>query len=125
MGMRVGFLCMESVFSVRPLEAILAAGHEVRFVMRPLGGVETRRKPIVKRHRGFDVAVKKALGIADTKEDAKRNPFVLAAQRDVPAYLAGDASCPAAVDLLRKERIDVIVVAFFNQLLRPSFFQAA
>lgn len=116
---------MESVFSVRPLEALLDAGHDVRFVMRPIGGVETRKKPIVKRHRGFDVAVKKALGLTNTLEDAKRNPFIVAAARDVPAYVAGDASCPQAVELVRKEKVDVIVVAFFNQLLRPSLFQAA
>jgi methionyl-tRNA formyltransferase len=113
---------MESVFSVRPLEALLAAGHDVRFVMRPMGGVETRTKNVLKRHRGFDVAFKRALGIT-APDEAKRNPFVVAAQRDVPAYLVGDASCPAAIDLLKREKIDLVVIAFFNQLLKRAFLE--
>jgi methionyl-tRNA formyltransferase len=111
---------MESVFSVRPLEALLAAGHDVRFVMRPMGGIETRTKNVLKRHRGFDVAFKRALGIAGP-EEARRNPFVVAAQRDVPAYLVGDASCPAAIELLKREKVELVVVAFFNQLLKRAF----
>src|SRR5207248_10899218 len=111
------FLCMESVFSVRPLEALIEAGHDVRFVMRPMGGVDTRTKPILKRHRGFDVAFKRALGLTRA-DDARRNPFIVAAQKDVPAYLVRDASCPASVELLKREKIDVVVVAFFNQLLK-------
>ncbi len=122
--MRVGFLCMESVFSVRPLEALLEAGHDVRFVMRPMGGLDTRRKPVLKRHRGFDVAVKRALGMTRA-DDGRRNPFVVAARSDVPAYLVGDASCPAAVDLVKREAVDVVVVSFFNQLLKPAFLRAA
>ena len=126
--MRVGFLCMESVFSVRPLEALLDAGHDVRFVMRPVGGVDTRKKPLLKRHGGFDVAVKRALGFVRggggvSDDDHKRNPFAVAARRAIPAYLVGDASCPAAVQLLRKERVDVVVIAFFNQLLRAPFLE--
>jgi methionyl-tRNA formyltransferase len=113
---------MESVFSVRPLEALLAAGHDVRFVMRPIGGLETRTKGVLKRHRGFDVAIRRALGLARVEEH-KRNPLLLAARKDIPAYLVGDASCSAATALLAREKVDVVVVAFFNQLLKPSFFR--
>ena len=82
--MRIGFLCMESVFSVRPLEALLAAGHDVRFVMRPIGGIDTRTTGVIKRHRGFDVAVKRALGFARVDDD-KRNPLLVAARAEIPA----------------------------------------
>jgi methionyl-tRNA formyltransferase len=119
---RVGFLCMESVFSVRPLEALLAAGHDVRFVMRPIGGMETRTKGIIKRHRGFDVAVRRALGLGQADDD-KRNPLVVAARADIPAYLVGNASAGGAVALLKRERVDIVVVAFFNQLLKPAFLE--
>jgi methionyl-tRNA formyltransferase len=121
---RVGFLCMESVFSVRPLEALLAAGHDVRFVMRPIGGMDTRNKPLLKRHRGFDVAVRRALRMDRAHDDPKRNPFILAAERDIPAWLVGDASSPQAVALVKRERVDVVVIAFFNQLLKPAFLDA-
>ncbi len=40
--LRIGYLCMESVFSVRPLEALTAAGHDVRFVLRPIGPLSSR-----------------------------------------------------------------------------------
>lgn len=122
---RVGFLCMESVFSVKPLEAILAAGHDVRFVMRPIGGMETRTRPVLKRHRGFDVAVRRALGIERTRDDPTRNPLAVAAERDIPAWLVGDASSPASLSFIRRERVDVLVIAFFNQLLKPPVLEAA
>lgn len=121
--MRIGFLCMESVFSVRPLEALLAAGHDVRFVMRPIGGLETRSKGVIKRHRGFDIAVKRALGLAAQQEDDKRNPLVVAARAEIPAYLVGNASCGPAVSVLKREKVDLVVVAFFNQLLKPAFLE--
>lgn len=126
--MRIGFLCMESVFSVRPLEALLAAGHDVRFVMRPIGGIDTRNKAVLRRHRGFDVAVRRALalgfgGARAPVDELKRNPLLVAARADIPAYLVGDASCAPATALLAREKVDVVVVAFFNQLLRPAFLQ--
>ena len=120
--MRVAFLCMESVFSVRPLEALLAAGHDVRFVMRPIGALDTRKQALFKRHRGFDVAVRRVLGLGPPDED-KRNPLLVAARADIPAYLVGDASCAAASALLVREKVDLVVVAFFNQLLRWSFLR--
>ncbi len=120
MALRVGYLCMESVFSVRPLEALLAAGHDVCFVMRPVGGIETRRKPILKRQRAFDFTWKKALGFPN--DDADRNPLAVAAEREIPAWLVGDASAPAAVELVQRMKPDVLVVAFFNQLLKAPVF---
>lgn len=115
--MRIGFLCMESVFSVRPLEALLAAGHDVRFVMRPMGGVDTRTKGVIKRHRGFDVAVKRALGFARVDDD-KRNPLLVAARAEIPAYIVGNASCGPSVSVIKREKVDLLVIAFFNQLLK-------
>jgi methionyl-tRNA formyltransferase len=117
-SLRIGYLCMESVFSVRPLEALLRAGHDVRFVMRPLGPLATRHQRVLKRHRGFDVAVRRALGLAS--DDSDRNPLSVAQRADIPAYLVGDASSPESVALLKREKIDLIVIAFFNQLLRES-----
>ncbi len=120
MALRIGYLCMESVFSVRPLEAILAAGHDVRFVLRPIGPLSSRADPIFKRHRGFDLAMRKLLGVGD---DAHRtNPLAVAADRDIPAWLCGNASTPQVQNLIKKEKVDLLVVAFFNQLLKPEVF---
>jgi len=118
MGLRIAFFCMESVFSVAPLEALLAAGHDVRLVVRPVGPLSSRRDPVLRRHRGFDLAMRRLLGLHD--DAARVNPLALAADRDIPAWLCGDASTPAMQALLRKERVELIVVAFFNQLLRPA-----
>ena len=118
--MRIGYLCMESVFSVRPLEALLRAGHDVAFVMRPIGGIETRKKPILKRQRAFDFTFKRALGFDD---DGAKNPLKVAAEREIPAWLVGDASAPAARALIDRMQPDLLVVAFFNQLLKPAVFQ--
>lgn len=123
--MRVGFLCMESVFSVKPLEAMLADGHEVRFVMRPIGGLETRRQPLLRRHRGFDVALRRALGLSKLDDDPSRSPFGVAARRDIPAWLVGNASTTSVRKLIDKEKVDVLVIAFFNQLLRAPILEAA
>jgi methionyl-tRNA formyltransferase len=117
-ALRIAYFCMESVFSVRPLEALLGAGHDVRFVLRPIGPLSSRRDPVLRRHRGFDLTMRRLLGLAH--DAASTNPLALAADRDIPAWLCGNASTPQVEALLRKERIDVIVVAFFNQLLKPS-----
>lgn len=122
--MRVGYLCMESVFSVRPLQALLHAGHEVRFVMRPVGPLATRTQPILKRHRGFDIAVKRLLG-RHAEERLARDPLALAADADIPAWLVGNASAPDAVRLVRRERVDLLVISFFNQLLKSNMLEAA
>ena len=116
--MRIAFLCMEGVFSVLPLEALLAAGHDVRLVMRPVGGMNTRTMPVLRRHRGFDVTVKRFF--SSRGSDAAVNPLAVAARNDIPAYLVGDASAPRVRALFARERIDLIVIAFFNQLLRAE-----
>jgi methionyl-tRNA formyltransferase len=121
MGLRIAYFCMESVFSVRPLEALLAAGHDVRFVLRPIGPLSSRTEPVLRRHRGFDLAMRRLLGLGDNA--AATNPLALAADRDIPAWLCGNASTPQVAALLRKERVDVVVVAFFNQLLKASLLQ--
>lgn len=123
MGLRLAYLCMESVFSVKPLEALLAAGHDVRFVLRPLGPLSTRRDPVLRRHRGFDVALRRLLGVRD--DEHRTNPLAVAADRDIPAWLCGSANTPAVRDLIVRERVDLIVIAFFNQLLTPATLQAA
>ncbi len=118
MSLRVAYLCMESVFSVRPLEALLAAGHDVRFVMRPIGPLASRNEAVLKRHRGFDLAMRRLLGLKD--DTIHTNPLAVAADRDIPAWLCGNANTPQVQQLLRREKVDLIVVAFFNQLLKPA-----
>jgi len=114
---------MESVFSVRPLEALLAAGHDVRFVLRPLGPLSTRNDSVLKRHRGFDIAMRRLLGL--NVDEHRTNPLAVAADRDIPAWLCGSANTPMVRQLITRERVDVIVVAFFNQLLSPGTISAA
>jgi methionyl-tRNA formyltransferase len=119
---RLAYFCMESLFSVRPLAALMRAGHDVRFVMRPVGGIETRKRAVLRRHRAFDVPLRRLLGLP--VPGASHSPFALARDHDIPAYLVGDASRGAVAALLRAERVDVAVVAFFNQLFRPSLLEA-
>jgi methionyl-tRNA formyltransferase len=122
-GLRIAYFCMESVFSVQPLLALLAAGHDVRFVLRPLGPLSTRNDPVLRRHRGFDVTMRRVLRLRP--DEHKTNPLAVAADRDIPAWLCGSANTPMVRALLVKERVDLIVVAFFNQLLKKSTLSAS
>jgi methionyl-tRNA formyltransferase len=123
MGLRLAYLCMESVFSVQPLEALLAAGHDVRLVLRPLGPLSTRKDPVLRRHRGFDIAMRRLLGVQP--DEHRTNPLAVAADRNIPAWLCGSVNTPMVRDLLRRERIDLVVIAFFNQLLSATTLQVA
>jgi methionyl-tRNA formyltransferase len=126
--MRIAFFCMESLFSVQPLEALLAAGHDVRLVVRPIGGVETRNKQVLKRHPSFDVQVRRLLGLGAPvalSASAAHDPFAVATRAEIPAWLVGDASQPAMLRLLESAEVDLIVVAFFNQLLKPAVLASA
>jgi methionyl-tRNA formyltransferase len=117
-GVRVGYLCMQSEFSARPLRALLAAGHDVRFVLRPLSR-DQRRQPVLERERGD------GLSSGSSREGAEdREPFVVAAKEGIPRYWVGDASGQPALSLYERERPDLLVVAFFNQLLRAPAFDA-
>ncbi len=120
MGLRIAYLCMESVFSVQPLEALLAAGHDVRFVLRPIGPLSSRNDPVLRRHRGFDLAMRRLLGLSEREN--RTNPLAVAADKDIPAWLCGNVNTPMVRKLLQRERIDLIVIAFFNQLLKPSTY---
>jgi methionyl-tRNA formyltransferase len=123
MSLRIAYLCMESVFSVRPLEALLQAGHDVRCVLRPIGPLSSRNDPVLKRHRGFDLAMRKLLGMSE--HEPRTNPLALAADRDIPAWLCGDVNTPAVQKVLARERVDLIVIAFFNQLLKRPTWEVA
>ena len=122
-ALRIAYLCMESVFSVRPLEALLQAGHDVRFVMRPIGPLSSRGDVVLKRHRGFDLAMRRLLGLGNAT--AENNPLAMAADRDIPAWLVGNVNTSLVHRLLRRERIELIVIAFFNQLLTPTTYGLA
>jgi methionyl-tRNA formyltransferase len=123
MSLRIAYFCMESVFSVRPLEALLQAGHDVRCVLRPIGPLSSRNDAVLKRHRGFDLAMRKLLGMSE--HEPRTNPLALAADKDIPAWLCGDVNTPAVHKLLVRERIDLIVIAFFNQLLKRPTWETA
>lgn len=115
--MRIGYLCMQGEFSVRPLLALLHDGHDVRFVMRPLPR-SLRRLPVL--HRVLDDPAER-----QAPDDVRsREPFLVAGEAGVPRYLVGDASAREAMALYEAEQLDVIVVAFFNQLLRPAVLSA-
>ncbi|MFZ9886352.1 MAG: methionyl-tRNA formyltransferase [Myxococcota bacterium] len=108
--MRIGYLCMQGEFSVKPLSALLRAGHDVRFVMRPLPR-SFRRFPVL--HRVSEDPLERQA----TDEACAHEPFVVAGEAGIPRYLVGDASAQEAIQLYQAEKIDLIVVAFFNQLL--------
>jgi glyceraldehyde 3-phosphate dehydrogenase len=110
--MRIAFFCMESSFSVRPLEALLAAGHEVCLVVRPLGSAASEKAPVLKRHRAFDNAVRRLLRLPATG-DLTRDPLAVAARANIPAWIVGDASQSRMIRRLVQARVDLIVVAFF------------
>lgn len=111
--MRIAYLCMQSEYSTRPLAAMLQAGYDVRLVMRPLARSERRRAFL---ERQPDAGAPPAL--------APNDPFALAARAGIPRYLVGDASAPEVVALMRACRVDLVVVAFFNQLLRAPLLEA-
>ncbi len=121
--MRIGFLCMEGIFSQRPLEALIADGHEICFVMRPVGGMETRKQPILRRIRSIDAAIAKIKQKVYGDDRINMDPFILANQSHIPAYLVGNASTPEVQDLIASYKPDLLVVAFFNQLLKPSILK--
>jgi methionyl-tRNA formyltransferase len=121
-GLRVAFLCMESLFSVEPLRALIRAGHDVRFVVRPSGVLTTRNDATLQRISAFDVVLRK---LAGQRDDNDTDPFVLARAHDIPAYLCGNVNTPSMAKLMMDERIDIIVIAFFNQLLKPMIYEAA
>lgn len=109
---------MESEFSVRPLEALLAADVDVSLVMRPVGGLLGREETVLRRDRALGRKVRNA----GTRwlDNTARDPFDIARQHQIPCWCVGDGSSRLVIDLMRRERIDLIVVAFFNQLLRPE-----
>ncbi len=109
---------MESEYSVRPLEAMLAAGVDVALVMRPVGVLLGREETVLRRDRALSRSVK-SMG-ARFIDATIRDPFDIARQHQIPCWCVGDGSSRLVIDLMRRERIDLIVVAFFNQLLRPA-----
>ncbi len=112
--MRLGFFGMENVVSVRVLEALLTAGHDVRFVLKPVGGLIGRRQPLFERAEAArDDFLRRGL-----------DPFVLAAQRGIPAWVVGDAGRPAVAEFVAGEELDLLVICFFNQLVPAAVFGA-
>lgn len=114
--MRVGYLCMPSAFSAAPLAALLEAGENVRFVMRPLGR-ESRRLSRLDPESAHESWLRTRNRMSDA------DPFSVAERYGVPRYVVGDASSFLVEDLIRRERIDLFVIAFFNQLLRPNILR--
>lgn len=114
--MRVGYLCMQSEFSTKPLAALLDRGVDVRFVMRPLPREHRRAVTLLRETRSSAELGTSAVG-------PRADPLALAERAGIPRFLVGDASSALVTGLLAKERVDVLVVVFFNQLLRPEVFE--
>lgn len=116
---RVAFLGMDSAYSVRPLQGLLNAGVEVALCLKPVGGVQTRGRTYLRRDHGITQALRhQVLPGAE-----QRDPFITARRHGIPTYLVGNASSVPVIDLLRKAKIELMVIAFFNQLLKPEVFQ--
>jgi len=114
MGLRLGYLCMQSEFSVQPLRALLRAGHDVRFVLRPLPRAY-RRDSVLLRPEDVHGAL---------RLDARREPFHLAGEADIPRWLVGDASSAPVRAFIEDAQVDALVICFFNQLLSAELLAA-
>ena len=86
--MRVAFFGMQSEFSVRPLRALIDAGHDVRLIVRPIGALHTRRKRILVP--GAPQPGWKTILGAPPRPD----PFSVGAEHDIPCWAVGNASAP-------------------------------
>jgi methionyl-tRNA formyltransferase len=108
---RVAFLGMDSAFSVRALDALVDDGHDIVLVMRPTGGRETRRDPVLVRERTPSLRSR-------IDDERRRTDLTRAAKtHEIPTWSVGDASSERVRALLCAERIDMLAIAFFNQLL--------
>ena len=83
--------------------------------MRPIGGTAGRDKTLFRRVREA----------RDEKSPFRYDPFDIAAQNDVPCFEVGAASAAEPRAMISAAGVDVIVVAFFNQLLSPEFLALA
>lgn len=122
--MRLAFFGMESAFSVAALRSLVEAGHDVVLAVRPTGGLAGRQRRLLRRDRGLRRRVENVvLGPYRPPDPERRDPFALAGAHGIPCYWVGDASTPEVGDLLQRERVEAVAIAFFNQLLRDELLE--
>lgn len=118
------FLGMDSVYSARVLAAVIERGHRVQAAFKPMAGLETRRRNVMTRSTYMPGVANRAIShFTHALPQIDRNeadPFHVAALHGCPCYTVGSASSERALELVRKLAPDVIAIAFFNQLLKPS-----
>jgi len=118
----VVFLGMDSVYSTRVLTAVLERGHRVLAVVKPLSGLESRRRNMLTRSTYVPGVANRAINhlthaLPQVDRD-ETDPFHVAAVWGCPCFTVGSFSGDKAIELLHKLSPDVISIAFFNQLLR-------
>lgn len=123
-GAAVVFLGMDSVYSTRVLTALYNRGHNIIAAVKPMGGLQSRRRNILVRSTYFTGvaarAVSKITGTMTRHDPDETDPFHIAALHGTPCYTVGSVSKPRARGLLQKLEPDIICIAFFNQLLRKK-----
>lgn len=112
--MRLAYFCMRSEFSMRPLAALLEAGYDIQLVVRPFARDYRNEHVLEAFERPAD---------DDFSSLDESDPFRLALPREIPCYRVGDASSSSMAKLLRDREIDLVIVAFFNQLLKPRILE--
>ncbi|MFH1809876.1 MAG: formyltransferase family protein [Pseudomonadota bacterium] len=124
---RIVFLGMDSVYSTRVLHALYHRGHDVCLVIKPFGGLESRRRNILTRSTYFTGVAARAVNRLTHRLPAvdreETDPFHVAALFGTPCYVVGNASALKARELIAKAEPDFICISFFNQLLKKSVLE--
>lgn len=121
---RVVFFGMVGQFSLPPLEALLAAGFDVRSVV--MAGLEARApasEPFVRR-QAIRAAQTKGRVLPMLAPSAERNILTVAAERDIPVLEAYNLSDTRTLDALAAFAPDAICVACFPRKLPPALLRA-
>ena len=99
---------------MRPLAALLQAGYDVQLIVRPFAR-DYRNEHVLE---AFERPADDSFSSLD-----ENDPFRLGLAADISCYRVGDASSSSMGKLLRDKDIDLVVVAFFNQLLKPRILE--
>lgn len=99
---------------MRPLAALLEAGYDVQLVVRPFARDYRKEHVLEEFERPAD---------DDYSALDESDPFRLALAAGISCYRVGDASSSSMGKLLKDKQIDLVIIAFFNQLLKLKILE--